>query len=78
MKIIEYTEEWKEKWDNFVLESNNGTIFHLQKFFDYHPKDRFSFNHLIFLNKDNIVAVLPGSRTVRCDRTPHAVLQNRQ
>ena len=62
MKIIEYTEEWKEKWDNFVLESNNGTIFHLQKFFDYHPKDRFSFNHLIFLNKDNIVAVLPGSR----------------
>ena len=62
MKIIEYTEEWKEKWDNFVLESNNGTIFHLQKFFDYHPKSRFNFNHLIFLDKDNIVAVLPGSR----------------
>ena len=62
MKIIEYTEEWKDKWDNFVLESNNGTIFHLQKFFDYHPKDRFNFNHLIFLDKDNIVAVLPGSR----------------
>ena len=62
MKIIEYTGEWKEKWDNFVLESNNGTIFHLQKFFDYHPKSRFNFNHLIFLDKDNIVAVLPGSR----------------
>jgi len=62
MEIIEYTEEWKEKWDNFVLESNNGTIFHRQKFFDYHPKNRFNFNHLIFLEKGNIVALLPGSR----------------
>ncbi len=61
MEIIEYTEQWKEKWDDFVLNSNNGTMFHLQKFFDYHPKDRFKFNHLIFLEKGNICAVLPGS-----------------
>ncbi len=60
MKIIEYTEEWKEKWDEFVLESNNGTIFHMQKFFDYHKKGKFSFNHLIFLENDQIKAVLPG------------------
>jgi Acetyltransferase (GNAT) domain len=62
MKIIEYSEEWKTKWDNFVLESNNGTIFHLQKFFDYHRQDTFTFNHLIFQDKGNIVALLPGSR----------------
>jgi hypothetical protein len=61
MEIIEYTERWKEKWDSFVKQSNNGTIFHLQKFLDYHPKDRFHFNHLIFLDKGNIKAVLPGS-----------------
>jgi len=61
MKIIEYTPEWKEKWDRFVLESNNGTMFHLQKFFDYHKPGKFNFNHLIFVDKGNIVAVLPGS-----------------
>jgi predicted N-acyltransferase len=62
MEIIEYTEKWKEKWDNFVLESNNGTIFHMQKFFDYHAKGKFTFDHLLFLDKGNIVALLPGSR----------------
>jgi len=62
MKIIEYTDDWKDKWDNFVMDSNNGTIFQMQKFFDYHPEGKFTFNHLIFLDKGNIVALLPGSR----------------
>ncbi|MEG8946064.1 GNAT family N-acetyltransferase [Rosettibacter firmus] len=61
MEIIRYTEEWKEKWDKFVLESNNGTMFHLQRFLDYHTPGKFKFDHLIFLDKGNIVAVLPGS-----------------
>jgi hypothetical protein len=61
MEIIQYSERWKEKWDSFVNKSNNGTIFHLQKFLDYHPKNRFQFNHLIFLDKGNIKAILPGS-----------------
>ncbi len=61
MEIIRYTDEWKEKWDQFVLESNNGTMFHLQKFLDYHIPGKFKFDHLIFLEKGNIVAVLPGS-----------------
>ncbi len=61
MEIIEYNSGWKEKWDQFVLESNNGTMFHLQKFFDYHKPGKFNFNHLIFLEKGNIIAVLPGS-----------------
>ncbi len=61
MEIINYTEEWKEKWDEFVLDSSNGTMFHMQKFFDYHEPGKFTFNHLIFLDKGKIVAVLPGS-----------------
>ncbi|MBT8381909.1 MAG: GNAT family N-acetyltransferase [Ignavibacteriaceae bacterium] len=62
MEIIEYSEKWKEKWDQFVIESNNGTIFHMQKFFNYHTPGKFTFNHLIFLEKGNVVALLPGSR----------------
>lgn len=61
IKILKYSIEWKEKWDAFVDESNNGTLFHLQKFFDYHAQDKFTFNHLLFLEKGEIVALLPGS-----------------
>jgi len=61
MEIVKYTEEWKEKWDEFVENSNNGTMFHLQKFFDYHEPNKFKFDHLIFLEKDKIAAVLPGA-----------------
>ncbi len=61
MEIINYTEEWKNKWDEFVLNSSNGTMFHMQRFFDYHEPGKFTFNHLIFLEKGKIVAVLPGS-----------------
>jgi lipid II:glycine glycyltransferase (peptidoglycan interpeptide bridge formation enzyme) len=61
MEVIPYSESWKEKWDEFVLGSNNGTMFHLQKFFDYHQPNKFQFNHLIFLEKDEIIALLPGS-----------------
>ena len=60
MDIIKYSEEWKERWDEFVLNSNNGTMFHLQKFFDYHTPGKFKFDHLIFLKKNKIVALLPG------------------
>ena len=62
MEIIEYSEKLKDKWDQFVLESNNGTIFHMQRFFDYHKPGKFTFNHLLFLHKGMIVALLPGSR----------------
>lgn len=61
MKIVKYTDEWKDKWDDFVENSSNGTMFHMQKFFDYHEPGKFSFNHLIFLRKNNIEAVLPGA-----------------
>ncbi len=61
MEVIPYTIEWKDKWDQFVLESNNGTMFHLQKFLDYHTPGKFTFNHLMFLEKGELAAVLPGS-----------------
>lgn len=61
MEIIKYTEEWKERWDDFVLNSNNGTMFHLQKFFDYHEPGKFKFNHLMFVEGDKLVALLPGA-----------------
>ncbi|MBN1780265.1 GNAT family N-acetyltransferase [bacterium] len=61
MKIIPYSDAFRDKWDHFVLRSNNGTIFHMQKFFDYHAPGKFNFNHLMFVEGDRIAAVLPGA-----------------
>jgi lipid II:glycine glycyltransferase (peptidoglycan interpeptide bridge formation enzyme) len=58
--IEKYRDELKEKWDNFVSQANNGTIFHKIKFLSYHPENRFNFHHLIFQKQSNTVAVLPG------------------
>lgn len=63
MELIKYSDEWKEKWDHFVLKSNNGTMFHLQKFFDYHTPGKFKFDHLLFVEKNKIKALLPGRLT---------------
>ena len=60
IEVIPYTPAWKNQWDAFVLGSNNGTMFHLQKFFDYHPEGRFPFHHLMFMERNKIIAVLPG------------------
>lgn len=50
----------KAQWDEFVKRSMNGTVFHSQKFLDYHPHERFNFHHLLFYHNQRIVAVLPG------------------
>ena len=61
MEIVEYTPEFKEQWDEFVEGSNNGTMFHLQKFLDYHTPGKFNWHHLLFFEKGKLVAVLPGT-----------------
>jgi len=48
-------------WDRFVNESENGTIFHLQKFLGYHPKSRFTDCHLMFRYNKQLIGVLPGT-----------------
>ena len=48
------------KWDTFVENSGNGTIFHLQKFLSYHPRGKFKNHNIIFREGKDIVAVIPG------------------
>jgi lipid II:glycine glycyltransferase (peptidoglycan interpeptide bridge formation enzyme) len=70
LEIVPYSEEWKERWDRFVLTSNNGTMFHMQKFFDYHAADKFKFNHLMFLEDGKLAALLPGARIGKAYESP--------
>ncbi len=60
IKVQEYSEDYRQIWEKFVDESNNGTMFHKLIFLDYHPSNRFSFQHLLFWKDGELVAVLPG------------------
>ena len=59
--IRKFTPKDSRDWDEFVLNSNNGTLFHTQKFLGYHPSDRFKDNSLIFEKKGNILALFPAA-----------------
>jgi len=61
LAVTQYSNEWKNRWDDFVLKSNNGTMFHLQRFLEYHERGKFHWHHLLFLEREKIVAVLPAS-----------------
>lgn len=57
--IINYSNEYKEKWDKFVMEdSMNGTFLQTRRFIEYHPQERFDDGSLIFLKDDSIVAII--------------------
>ena len=60
--IIEYSEKYESQWDKFVLQdSMNGTFLQTRSFLNYHPKNRFVDNSLIFMKGTNIIAVLPAN-----------------
>ncbi|MEX1138951.1 MAG: GNAT family N-acetyltransferase [Bacteroidota bacterium] len=61
IEVIPYEEKWRDRWDSFVLKSNNGTMFHLQKFLSYHARP-FPWHHLLFVKQGEIQAVLPTAR----------------
>jgi len=60
IKIIDYTAGYFDKWNQFIEQSNNGTIFHNLKFLGYHGT-KFANNehHLIWLKGNELFAVMP-------------------
>ncbi len=63
IEVRPYAPSHQEEWDDFVLQSNNGTIFHLQRFLAYHPHNRFAFHHLLFYRGRQLIALLPAAIT---------------
>ncbi len=49
-----------KEWDDFVENSDNGTIFQTRKFLSYHPRDRFKDASIIVKKKNKLFAVLPA------------------
>lgn len=55
-----YTANDRNEWETFVECSNNGTMFHLHRFLDYHPEGKWNWHHLMFRDGGKLVGVLPG------------------
>ena len=58
--VKKYEESDFIQWEEFVDKSNNGTLFHLRKFINYHPSNKFIDNNLLFYKKNKIISVLPA------------------
>ncbi len=61
IEVVEYREKRREEWEDFVERSSNGTIFHLQKFFDYHPKKRFKHIHFLLEKEGKVISLFPAA-----------------
>lgn len=60
-KIIKYTSEHYQTWNNFVAKSKNATFLFHRDFMEYHS-DRFQdFSLLVFDENNNLKAILPAN-----------------
>lgn len=50
-----------DEWDEFIKNSDNGTIFHEQRFLSYHPSEKFSNDSMVFYKKNKILALFPAT-----------------
>jgi hypothetical protein len=60
LTLIKYTDKYSDAWEQFVHQSNNGTIFHERKFLGYHPADRFIDHSLLFFQKGKLIGLMSG------------------
>lgn len=62
MEILKFKESGvtDEQWDEFVDESDNGTMFHKRRFLAYHPADRFKDASIVVKKNDRIHSVFPA------------------
>lgn len=63
MHILHYEDHYKDRWDDFVRQSKNGTFLFMRDYMEYH-KARFIDHSLLILDnsKSNILALLPANK----------------
>ena len=60
ISIQKYNNKILHLWDDFISNSNNGTIFNTRKFLSYHISRTFDDNSLLFFSNMKLIAVLPA------------------
>ena len=63
-KFRRYNKNDEAVWDKFVSDSNNGTIFHLRKFLNYHSKDKFVDHSILIIKNKKLFSVFPAAERV--------------
>jgi len=63
-KFRRYSKNDEAVWDKFVSDSNNGTIFHLRKFLNYHSKDKFVDHSILISKNKKLFSVFPAAERV--------------
>jgi len=68
IRIEPFTEQKSKEWDDFVWNSNTGTLFHTRQFLKYHPPERFEDTSLLFYKDTRLLALFPAV-TLRQNKT---------
>ena len=61
IKIVKYNNKLKSQWDQFVDNSDNGTLFHKREFLNYHIEREFKDHSLLFYIKNQIICVMSAA-----------------
>lgn len=60
--LVVYESSYEKAWDRFIEEESiNGTFLQTRNFLNYHPKEKFIDNSLLFMKGNNIIAVIPAN-----------------
>jgi hypothetical protein len=60
VELRRYEECLHARWDEFVQDSRNGTLYHTRRFLSYHPPGRFEDHSLYFVKDGRWLGVLPA------------------
>ena len=65
IKVKNLSKDNHPVWDSFVRKANNGTIFHLRKFLNYHTRGKFKDNSIEFYKGNNLLSVFPAADIIK-------------
>ena len=64
LEFLRFQKDEEQAWDLFVPKTNNGTIFHLRSFLNYHPESRFKDHSVMVRKKGSLFSLLPAAEQV--------------
>jgi virulence-associated protein VagC len=61
IEFIRYSDEYRDLWDNLVINSKNGNFLHQRDYMDYHAH-RFDEQSVLIIKRGKPIAVFPSNR----------------
>ena len=61
LDVFRYNSSDENNWDSFIPMTNNGTLFHLRSFLNYHPENKYNDHSLMIFKKGKLFSVFPAA-----------------